>query len=565
MRISVNLQFSKVFFSLTMMFVMILSVFSVQSASADDTFLINGITNSPKTFLSNAVQDQDGWVLESAENSYTGGSVNSTALVIRVGDDAQKRQYRGILSFNTAGLPDNAVVLSATLKLKLRDVVGENPFGTHKRLIVDIGKPAFGASAVLAPEDFQAKSERAPVAVISPEPVAGYFTTKIYKPALASINLAGFTQLRLRFELDDNNNTTADYLSFFSGNAADAAQKPVLEIQYYVPTLPKDLYYLASTGPDFNQIFRLAKDGKTVTQITKEGPFTISYYDISPVDGTIVYVLGNQIITVDRNGENRQVLFKGIGAIEIGRLQWSPDGKTILYQIRGDGFYLHTVATGKNTFLLSKGVDTNFIAFPPTRFSPDSKKFVISYLSTYPFGAIYNIAEKKVTKISEIAFPREAVCIGGITWTSLDSFLCSSGSAVVEIPPGLWRINANTGAVETLIGPSSNPWKLVALPWQSAPNKLQYLYSEPGQGTDFLLVSSDLDGITNRVALRPEKFSLSTAIWTPDHSGIVVLTNPWDGSNKELLLLPVNPNIPVAKFLVVGANKIFGSFRWGVQ
>jgi len=45
---------------------------------------------------------------------------------------------------------------------------------------------------------------------------------------------SGLTQIRLRFYLDDNNNTTANYLSLYSGNAG-ASYRPQLVIEYYEP------------------------------------------------------------------------------------------------------------------------------------------------------------------------------------------------------------------------------------------------------------------------------------------------------------------------------------------
>ena len=47
-------------------------------------------------------------------------------------------------------------------------------------------------------------------------------------------SLGGTTQFRLRFTLDDNNDHAADYMKFFSGNAA-AINRPMLVIEYYVP------------------------------------------------------------------------------------------------------------------------------------------------------------------------------------------------------------------------------------------------------------------------------------------------------------------------------------------
>jgi len=44
----------------------------------------------------------------------------------------------------------------------------------------------------------------------------------------------GLTQVRLRFKLDDNNNTVANYLRLFSGDAAPG-NRPQLVITYVMP------------------------------------------------------------------------------------------------------------------------------------------------------------------------------------------------------------------------------------------------------------------------------------------------------------------------------------------
>ena len=64
-------------------------------------------------------------------------------------------------------------------------------------------------------------------------PVNGWHTASIGSGALAYINKAGITQFRLRFSLDDNDDRGADFMRFYSGNAAE--NRPVLIITYYVP------------------------------------------------------------------------------------------------------------------------------------------------------------------------------------------------------------------------------------------------------------------------------------------------------------------------------------------
>ena len=71
--------------------------------------------------------------------------------------------------------------------------------------------------------------------IIQNTPVNNWDSVNFPASALAFLNLTGVTQFRLRFQIDDNNNATADYLKFYSGNFATAAARPTLIIEYYVP------------------------------------------------------------------------------------------------------------------------------------------------------------------------------------------------------------------------------------------------------------------------------------------------------------------------------------------
>ncbi len=179
---------------------------------------------------------QDGWVLESAENSNVGRTMNSIATTLRLGDDAARKQYRSILSFNTSGLPDNAVITKVTLKLKRQGIVGGgNPVTVFQGFMADIRKGVFGTS-VLQLTDWQAAAGKT-IGPFTPTLSGGWYTLNLTS-AKAYINKlatgSGLTQIRLRFKLDDNNNAVANYLSLYSGNAA-AASRPRLIIEYYVP------------------------------------------------------------------------------------------------------------------------------------------------------------------------------------------------------------------------------------------------------------------------------------------------------------------------------------------
>ncbi len=177
----------------------------------------------------------DGWVLESGENTNIGGSLNSTGTTFNLGDDAAKRQYRAILSFN-ALLPSSATIASVTLRIKKAGQVGANPFSTLMNIVVDIRKGAFRNNKALQIGDFQAAASKNAVLTFTNAPLAGGWYSKALAAAnFGYINKLGVTQFRLRFTKDDNNNLIANYLKFYSGNYGTASSRPVLVIQYYVP------------------------------------------------------------------------------------------------------------------------------------------------------------------------------------------------------------------------------------------------------------------------------------------------------------------------------------------
>lgn len=179
-------------------------------------------------------QGYDGWTLESAENTNAGGTMNSSAATFMVGDNAQDKQYRSVLSFDTSSIPDNAVIISVKLKIRYQGLAGTNPFGTHGALVVDVRKGSFG-SAALQLNDFQSTASKSAIGTIPNSPVANWYTKTWASGVFAYINKSGITQFRLRFAADDNNDNGADYLKFYSGNTATLSLRPLLEIGYYIP------------------------------------------------------------------------------------------------------------------------------------------------------------------------------------------------------------------------------------------------------------------------------------------------------------------------------------------
>jgi predicted outer membrane repeat protein len=190
-------------------------------------------TATPLTFSTKSSGSQDGYILEKSETSNTGGSMNSTATTIYLGDDKYDKQYIGILSFDTKNLPEGAVIVSATIKIKRSTYTGTNPFSTHGKLYCDLKSGSFG-TASLALADFGASASLKAAGTFTYLGSSWYSAT-LTNSALSFINTNGLTQCRLRFAKDDNDDKSADILHIISGNTTTSGNKPVLTVQYYDP------------------------------------------------------------------------------------------------------------------------------------------------------------------------------------------------------------------------------------------------------------------------------------------------------------------------------------------
>jgi hypothetical protein len=186
------------------------------------------------TFTSIAAQD--GWVLESSESSNAGGSLDDNATntsALRVGDDNKDKQYKAIVSFDTAAIPDGATIVSATLRLRRGTVSGTNPFTTHGSCWADVQTGGFSGSAALQTGDFQAAATVAQAASLSNAAANGDWSEGSLNAAgLAAISKTGTTQLRIYFNLDDNDDTGNDYIGYYSGDNTTAANRPQLVVTY---------------------------------------------------------------------------------------------------------------------------------------------------------------------------------------------------------------------------------------------------------------------------------------------------------------------------------------------
>jgi len=194
-------------------------------------------TPTPVNVVYTSQAVNDGWIVESATPG-VGGTMDNTSVNVRLGDNAANHQYRTILSFNTAPLPDTATVQSAVIKIKQNGPpANTNPFTILGLVRVDICNPAFG-TASLQLTDFGAGAVAPTVCVISVSnfdstPVSAWYSAILPLSGRQNINLDGITQFRLRFATNNNNNGIADYMNFFSSD--NATDQPQLIITYTLP------------------------------------------------------------------------------------------------------------------------------------------------------------------------------------------------------------------------------------------------------------------------------------------------------------------------------------------
>jgi hypothetical protein len=186
----------------------------------------------PQQISLRSLAAEDGSLMESSETSNVGGLAIPVNDEIQIGDQADGRQFKGIVAFDTSVLPDNAVVTAATLRLRRTGLFGVNPFTTHGTCRIEVG-PIFGGDTALLASDFQAAATVSDAGVLGNAAATGQWSEgTIGAAGLAAINRTGQTQFRLAFDLDDNDNRGADRMRYGAGDVADPTLRPELVVTF---------------------------------------------------------------------------------------------------------------------------------------------------------------------------------------------------------------------------------------------------------------------------------------------------------------------------------------------
>ena len=341
--------------------------------------------------------------------------------------------------------------------------------------------------------------------------------------------------------------------------------------------LPASVYFLNADGASLTQIYRLETDGVTVTQLTFE-PANVDDYDVSQVDGSIVYTSNNQLFTILRDGSNRSMIVDG-GVRDPGNPAttvlsnplWSPDAQTIAFGHKGINLY--SVVAGQSTLTLPSKIDSAGFGqmFWPESYSPDGTKLLITIApvaSDGSFSAIYTPGSNTVIEIIDPFGGAGSTCCS-FSW-SADSASIYTGTAFLSpfTSAGLSRVDTNSGKMEALLTSDelAETFNLATNPFLAPDGQLYFIYANQSGlnnfsiNVDLQMVRSAPDGVTGRTVLRPESFSNASGfLWAPDASFLIATTYPapdvYAGGPAQLYYSDGRPPVSLVPFAM--------EIKWG--
>ena len=333
--------------------------------------------------------------------------------------------------------------------------------------------------------------------------------------------------------------------------------------------LPHSFYYLGSDSAGLTQVFRIETDGVTQRQVTSE-PVSVNEYDVSRVDGSIAYVANNQLLLLDADGSNRRIIADG-GDMDpnnpfintISSPVFSPDGQTLAYGHQG--LRLYSFATGNSSLILENQIDDVggglFVPrelYSPERYSPDGTKLLITL--GYYEGASSAIYYPETNALVRLVGGEGAlICCDDTEWSADGSSVYAANPTMGMFSSGLWRVDAATGEVTTLLpGDAGDGNFNVADEAYLAPDGQLYFLFATVPAPEGIIIRSPLqvvrsapDAVTGRTVLSTGDFQLlNEALWAPDASFLVAVLAPspevYQGGQAKIVYLDGRPSVVLA-------------------
>ncbi|HEX2996329.1 MAG TPA: hypothetical protein VHP14_16000 [Anaerolineales bacterium] len=344
-------------------------------------------------------------------------------------------------------------------------------------------------------------------------------------------------------------------------------------------SLPHTLYYLATDSAGIIQVFRIEKDGTTRHQITSEA-VNVGAYDVSPVDGGVAYVSNNHLYYANPDGSERRILLNG-GEVDtnnpfmstVSSPVFSPDGQTIAYGYKG--LQIYSFVSDESHLIIKNQIDdVSGLLVPkelysPERYSPDGSKLLIT-LGYYESAssAIYSPATGDLVRLD--GGEGAVLCCDDVEWSFDSASIYAASPTVGMFNSGMWKIDAATGKVTTLIQAEvgGGTYNLVDEAYLAPDGQLYFFFATASiSQSEGAITRSPLqpyrskpDGVTDRTLLNQQSFELlNEALWAPNASFVVVTLAPareiYDEGQAEIVYFDGRPNA----VLVPSAQQL----KWG--
>ncbi len=339
-------------------------------------------------------------------------------------------------------------------------------------------------------------------------------------------------------------------------------------------SLPAPLYYLQD-----GQIWRLDPNAQTIIQVTFEN-VEVEAFDISPLDGSLAYISGNNLVISDPYGGHRKVLLSGMALPsnldELARLNemdhitqslrspyWSADGQKIAYIKNGLQVYNLEINQVEPIYLYPNNLHEQNLLANLLSWSPDGQYFLVSQY-TYPTESLQQLRIGILTPDNYLYDLSESY-LTTFAWNPESTLLLLANAAYGS--PQALQICKLANMQCTLIAEYEPArWSYhYAYPFITTEDKVLVFMGTTNDGTQipdtFKLISLDLDGNYRR-NLRNDGYNLASALWSPDGDGVVIVLSEETGDFKagSMLWLGITNTEPVSLPGMQGTN-----LRWDLS